>query len=99
VKPFLFHRLAAIELDEAVAYYEEIRGGLGLALHEEAIAVTDTIQSFPGIGAIEEETGYRHLVLKRFPYVLFYFEQEDAIWVVAFAHGKRKPGYWLGREV
>ena len=99
MKPIHFHRLAAIELDEAVAHYEEIRSGLGQALHEEVIAVAETIQSFPGIGAVDKETGYRHLVLKRFPYVLFYHEQVDTLWIVALAHGKRWPAYWLGREV
>ncbi len=99
MKPILFHRLAAIELDEAVAHYEEIRKGLGLALDEEVIAVAETIRSFPGIGAVDNVTGCRHLALKRFPYVIFYHEQVDAIWIAALAHGKRRPAYWLGREV
>ncbi len=72
MKPILFHRLAAIELDEAVAYYEEKRNGLGLALRDEVIAATETISSFPLIGSVDEHPEYRHYVLSRFPYVLFY---------------------------
>jgi toxin ParE1/3/4 len=99
VKRVLFHSLAQIELDNAVAYYEEISAGLGLTMLDEVIAATNTIGSFPLIGSIDEHTEYRHLVLDRFPYILFYIEHEDNLWIVAVAHGKRKPGYWLGRQV
>jgi toxin ParE1/3/4 len=39
----------------------------------------------------------RRLALRRFPYLLVYKETEDALRIVAVAHGKRKPGYWASR--
>ena len=35
--------------------------------------------------------------LKQFPFSLLYIDRADDIWVVAVAHGSRKPGYWKGR--
>lgn len=40
---------------------------------------------------------YRMRVLRRFPFVVFYVVDEAEIEVVAIAHAKRRPGYWLKR--
>lgn len=40
---------------------------------------------------------YRLIVLRRFPYQIFYEVGEGLIEVVAVAHTRRDPGYWLGR--
>jgi hypothetical protein len=42
-------------------------------------------------------TGTRRYLLKRYPYAVIYRELDDLIWVVAVAHGKRRPGYWKSR--
>jgi toxin ParE1/3/4 len=34
-----------------------------------------------------------------FPYSVIYALRDDAIFVVAFAHGARRPGYWRNRIV
>lgn len=41
--------------------------------------------------------GTRRLMLTRFPYSLIYLIQVDRCYVVAFAHAKRRPGYWRER--
>ncbi|HJX28084.1 MAG TPA: hypothetical protein VJ885_09235 [Thermoanaerobaculia bacterium] len=33
-----------------------------------------------------------------FPYHLVYLEMEEEIRVLAFAHDRRRPGYWLSRS-
>ena len=40
---------------------------------------------------------YRRYVLRRFPFVLFFVIEGTTIRIVAVAHAKRGPGYWLGR--
>jgi toxin ParE1/3/4 len=35
----------------------------------------------------------------RFPYLIFYTELEEVIWVIAIGHGKRKPNYWKERNI
>jgi hypothetical protein len=41
---------------------------------------------------------YRRRLLTRFPYVVFYEVVDDAVEVIAVAHAKRRPGYWLHRR-
>ena len=41
--------------------------------------------------------GTRFFKLRRFPYLVVYKESKTAVWVVAVAHGRRKPGYWKKR--
>jgi hypothetical protein len=37
-------------------------------------------------------------LLKHFPYVVFFRIDSSAIEIVAVAHAKRRPGYWLDRR-
>jgi toxin ParE1/3/4 len=41
--------------------------------------------------------GVRRYVMRRFPYVLPYIVQEEAVFVLAIAHTKRRPDYWRNR--
>jgi hypothetical protein len=36
-------------------------------------------------------------LVRRFPYGVIYRVREEVIWVVAIAHMRRRPGYWLDR--
>jgi plasmid stabilization system protein ParE len=40
----------------------------------------------------------RRFLMRRFPYCLFYVVQGDELRVLAIAHQRRRPGYWLGRR-
>jgi plasmid stabilization system protein ParE len=40
---------------------------------------------------------FRRVRLRRFPYAVIYAPREDAVFVVAVAHDRRRPGYWSGR--
>jgi toxin ParE1/3/4 len=99
VKPVIIHSKARTELDAAIAYYEQQRAGLGLALQSTVEQATRKIQQNPQIGAPYKGTEFRHYSVRRFPYVIFYAELEEAIWVVAIAHGKRRPEYWRRRKI
>ena len=35
--------------------------------------------------------------LERFPYLIFFLELPDCIWLAAVAHGAREPDYWKHR--
>ena len=41
--------------------------------------------------------GTRRCVLRRFPFSIVYRVKDSSILVVAFAHGRRRPGYWRNR--
>jgi len=84
------------ELWQAILYYEDKAPGLGLDLQLEAEAATHLIQRFPEMWPLREDGTRRHL-MTRFPYLVVYLYEDEQVWVVAFAHCKRKPGYWLSR--
>lgn len=46
------------------------------------------------IGSVWRGT-IRRLTLRRFPFSLVYLVEADVIQVIAFAHQRRKPGYWM----
>jgi plasmid stabilization system protein ParE len=39
----------------------------------------------------------RRYLLRRFPFFVVFREVDDRVQIVAIAHAKRRPGYWLGR--
>jgi len=36
-------------------------------------------------------------VVRRYPYSIFYLIEDEVVEIVAVAHHKQRPGYWLGR--
>ena len=51
-------------------------------------------QLFPGV---PPELEVRRRVLRRFPYVLAFKVYGEELVVIAVAHARRRPGYWLHR--
>jgi len=87
---------AQIEFDEAIAFYNQQRDGLG---YEFAAEVRDTINrilTHPETWTkLSKRT--RRCRTKRFPYGVIYQIRGDRILIVAVAHLRRKPGYWRDR--
>ena len=85
------------ELNAAVAYYEDIEPGLGIRLKEEARGVIQWIGKNPEVPSLRAK-GYRRVNFKVFQHYIAYFVWSDRIWIVAVAHGHRRPEYWLERK-
>ena len=92
---------ALIELDEAMAYYEDKRPGLGLELLD---AIEETVAFAAEVPAGGERRGggldayeTRRFVVKRFPYLVYASQIRGHREVVAIAHASRRPGYWRER--
>jgi toxin ParE1/3/4 len=85
------------ELAEAIARYEEIEPGLGIRLKEEVRASIRWISAHPEIPRLRPK-GYRRVNLKVFRYYIAYFLWRDVIWILAVAHGHRRPEYWVKRK-
>jgi toxin ParE1/3/4 len=91
---------AQAELEAAVGWYERKRPGLGVELILEIDEAVGLISHHPESWAVwRTNRPYRKCLLSRFPYVLFYVVDEgDNVEILAVAHTKRKPGYWLERR-
>ena len=99
MKPVIIHSEAIAELDGAVYYYENQKVGLGLDFLAAVEQSLGKIEQNPNLGAVYKVMGLRRYVIQRFPFLIFYAELEEFIWVVAIAHGKRRPDYWRRRQV
>jgi len=90
---------AETELQSAAIWYEEKRPGLGIefvAIVDQALqSVLENPETCP---VWQPHQPYRKQPLKRFPYVLFFRVDSAMVEIVAVAHAKRRPGYWLDRR-
>ena len=88
------------EFADALRWYRAKAPAFAEALALEYRAIVHRARQFPDAGtvetAIESMTVRRHL-LHQFPYKVLTANLPDHIVVIAFAHTKRKPGYWLER--
>ncbi len=100
-KPFRAQDEASEELDQAARWYEERRPGLGYRFLASVDATLDRIRRFPHAGApvpgVAKDLNVRRAPIKGFPFHVVYLETVDSIHVLAFAHDKRRPAYWLSR--
>lgn len=94
----VFHRLAERELEEAVDHYDEAAPGLGQDFLAEVRRAIDLLARHPQL-ASRLRSEIRRFVLDRFPYSLLYRHLSDGtIRILAVAHHKRRPSYWVGRS-
>ena len=92
----IYHQGALADVDDAVAFYERQREGLGRAFHGELERVEARVVAKPETWPVVQGR-WRRAVFKRFPYSFFYTILPDLIFVAAVAHQRRKPGYWHKR--
>jgi plasmid stabilization system protein ParE len=88
------------ELDDAARWYEEQRAGLGLTLVDHVDVAVERLRRSPAIGSLIagcEPFSVRRHGIGRFPYHLAYLMDDDDIVVLALAHDKRAPRYWVSR--
>jgi plasmid stabilization system protein ParE len=90
------HPSAENELRVAAQFYEARLAGLGEAFLVEVGRSFDRAHHSPESGA-PCYGRYRRLMIRRFPYSVVYEVLADAILILAVAHHRRKPGYWLRR--
>jgi plasmid stabilization system protein ParE len=95
------HPGASNDLAAAGDWYEAQLAGLGGDLAEEVGHALDAIaehpMTWPVWPGMNEGTGVRRFLLARFPFAVGYIVEGDAVVVLAFAHQRRRPGYWLER--
>lgn len=91
---------ALAELTDSAVWYESRQPGLSDRFLEEFEQQLDLIRERPASFALLPEIKkmeVRRALLPHFPYSLIFLDLEDEIRVLAVAHQKRQPGYWLPR--
>jgi len=92
----IFDPLAKREYEDAFEYYQAEKDGLGERFRGAVLAATTILDRFPEIGE-EVRPGIRKILVQRFPYKRIDSIVDGAVYVIALAHGRREPEYWLGR--
>lgn len=88
---------AEADISDAYNHYEEAQAGIGelfLACISEGL---DSLAQFPEAYPVVHED-VRRLLIRRFPFALFYFLEPDEIIVFACFHGRRDPSSWKQRR-
>lgn len=91
---------ADAEMIDGARWYESHRAGLGHEFLDEVDVVVTRIAETPRVGSPVPgvaDTEIRRRPVKRFPYHVVYLELPDHLRVLAIAHDRRRPGYWMGR--
>jgi len=95
-KPLVIHEEAAAEYESAFDWYFERSLLAASRFAEEFNQATWKISEVPNRWPIHM-LGTRKLLFQHFPFAIVYLELPASIQIVAFAHGRRRPGYWQGR--
>ena len=91
-----FLSIAEVELDEAIAYYEEKEIGLGLRFLLEIRNAVERIIAYPEAWNLLSANA-RRCRTKVFPYGIIYQIRHDEILILAISSLHREPAYWQDR--
>lgn len=100
MKPLKILKPAEAELAEATRWYQERDPRVAVRFTTESRKTLHLIETFPQIGGRVPEVddaNVREMPIHTFPYHVVFLELEDRIEVVAFAHNRRRPGYFIRR--
>ena len=91
-----FLKLAKLEFDEAIIYYEGESKGLGLRFKKEIQSSINMIVQFPKLYPIVIDD-IRKCVAHTFPYTIFYAYRDETIYIYAVANHFKEPSNYSKR--
>jgi toxin ParE1/3/4 len=94
---YVFHAAARAEHFDHVLFYESRQRGLGANYRDEFEAAMVTICEMPERFRIEYLPEIRLFHLTRFPITLIFTLSANVVQILAVAHKRRRPGYWVAR--
>lgn len=101
MKPFRNHPAVPSEVEASAGWYEARELGLGvefvLAVERAVAQICDAPQAWPRWPGVPGDLDVRRFTMRRFPFLIAYLDEPAEIVVLAVAHVKRRPMYWLLR--
>ena len=94
----IFDKLARLEIEDAIEFYELEVPGLGKRFQKEVKLGIRRICEYPLVWT-REKGDVRKYILHKFPYKILYSIEEGYIYIIAIAHGHRRPNYWIDRAL
>jgi hypothetical protein len=96
VTEIVYHPRADDEVFESARLYERSREGLGWRFLRAIQRAEGRISDDPLVFPILRD-GIRKCPVRRFPFNVLFRVDAERVFVVAVAHHRRRPGYWLHR--
>lgn len=87
---------AEADLADAKKWYDDRRDGLGAEVVEKIEEALNTIRRIPLVSRLVYRD-LRRVLVRRFPYAVFYRVTDEQITVVAVYHTSRDPRGWQSR--
>jgi toxin ParE1/3/4 len=94
--PAWVHPEAIAEARAAREWYESRSAAAAAAFMAELDGAIERIEEAPRTWPPYVGDTRRYL-LRRFPFFVVFREVADGVQIVAVAHARRQPGYWIGR--
>jgi plasmid stabilization system protein ParE len=93
VKPLRLQPDAETHLRDAYEWYEAQRSGLGIEFNDEVQRFLNRVRNLPESCPVHRAP-IRRGTTRRFPYLIFYVNEPDAVVVIAILHTSRDPLNW-----
>lgn len=95
---YWLHPEALGDLRDAASYYREhVNSSFSMLMLAEFEHSVELLLRHPHAGSLWRH-GKRQLIMRRFPYCIFYTADDDQIRIFAISHHSRRPGYWGKRK-
>jgi len=98
VKPYRFHREARAEYRAALTWYAarslDAADGFSDAIAHGIHGIRELPEAWP---MWRGRSDVRARVVRRYPYSIVYVVRGPNIVIIAVAHHRRRPGYWMDR--
>lgn len=98
----VLHPDAVAEATAAGDWYDAWRRGLGghfaTELERAFEAILENPRAWPLWPGLAPSQDVRRFLLPRFPFAVAYVASPDVVMVLAVAHTRRRPGYWIARR-
>src|SRR5258708_6964363 len=92
------HSEARAEFFGAVSFFEAPVPGPGVRVGAEIERCPQTLLDTPLVGSPYGRRLRKFTVGDQFPYSIVYAVLADGLYILAYAHGSRRPGYWRARS-
>ena len=94
--------LAKREAHVAARWYERRQNGLSRrflrVLYGTLLNIEQHPTHYPHLETVPDKVPIRRAIAKKFPYLVIYELRPDEVLVLAVAHAKRRPNYWMRRS-
>lgn len=95
-RPVFFRKAARLDFNDACAWCERQRVGLGrrfaMAVEHALESISNSPESYQSV-----YRDVRRAFVRPFPYAVYYRVRSESIHVVAIMHGRRDPTSWESR--